>query len=261
MCELDPIPMDLLKKTLPSLFTIIMNIVNTSSLRDGIFATSWKTALVKPILKNLGLDIIMSNYRPISNLTFISKVVEKCALLRFNSHCDSHHLMPDYQSAYHSGYSCKTALLKLTKDVLWNMEHKMITPLVAIDLSATFNTVDHDILLHVLHDKFGLEGTAAQWFESYLRNRNFKVQINDSLSEPADLPFCVLQGSVAGPTAYSVYVSTLWEVIPPQVDLHGYADDHAYKKSFLANSREVESDTIKQLQNCARVIKIWMAWQ
>ena len=81
--------------------------------------------------------------------------------------------MPDYQSAYCSGYSCETALLKLPNDVLWNMEHKMITPLVAIDLSATFDTVDHDIFLNVLHDKFSLEGTAAQWFESYLRPRNF----------------------------------------------------------------------------------------
>ena len=193
----------------------------------------------------------MSNYRTISNLTFICKVVEKCALLRFNSHCDSHHLMPDYQSAICSGYSCETAL-KLTNDVLWNMEHKMITPLVAIDLSATFDTVDHDILLNVLHDKFSLEGTAAQWYKLYIRPRT------DSVLEPIDLPFCILQGSVAGQVAYSAYASTIREVIPPQVDLHGYADDHAYKKSFLANSREAESDTIEQLQNCARVIKIWM---
>ena len=134
----------------------------------------------------------------------------------------------------------------------------MITPLVAIDLSATCDTVDHDILLNVLHDKFNLEGTAAQWFESYLRPRNFKVQINYSLSEPIDLPFCVLQGSVAGPVAYSAYASTLREVILPQVDLHGYADDHAYKLSFLANPREAESDTLEQLQICARVINIWM---
>ena len=81
MCELDPIPMDLLKKALPSLLTIIMSIVNTS-LRDGIFATFWKTALVKPILKNLGHGIIMSTYRPITNLTFISKVVDKMCLTK-----------------------------------------------------------------------------------------------------------------------------------------------------------------------------------
>ena len=124
------------------------------------------------------------------------------------------------------------------------MEHKLISPLVAIDLSATFNTADHDILLNVLHDKFGLEGTAAQWFELYLRPRNFTVQINDSLSKPVDIPFCVLQGSVAGPMAYSAYASTLKEVIQPQIDLHRYADNHTYEKSFLANSRKAESKTI-----------------
>ena len=195
----------------------------------------------------LSLDIIKSSYRPVSNLTFISKVVEKYALLRFNSYCDIHHLMPDYQSANHSGYSCKTALLKLTNDMLWNMEHKMITPLVAIDLSATFNAVDHDILLNVLQDKFGLEGTAVYWFELYLRPRNIEQQINDSLSEPVDLPFCITQDSVAGPVAYSAYASTLKEVILSQVDLHGHADDHTYKKGFLANSREAELETMGQL--------------
>ena len=113
-------------------------------------------------------------------------------------------------------------------------------------------------MLNVLQDKFGLEWTAVQWFESYLRPRNFKVQINDSLSEPVDLPFGILQGSVAGPVTYSAYASTLKKVIPPQVDLHGYADDHAYIKSFLVNSREAESETMGQLENCASVIKTWM---
>ena len=80
MCELDPILTYLLKKALPSLLTIITNIVNIS-LRDGAFATSWKTALVKLILKKLGLDIIKSNYRPVSNLAFISKVVENVPYL------------------------------------------------------------------------------------------------------------------------------------------------------------------------------------
>ena len=113
--------------------------------------------------------------------------------------------------------------------------------MVAIDPSVTFDTVDHDILLNVLQNKFGLEGTAVQWFELYLRPTNFNVQINNSLLEPVDLPFCILQGSMAGPVEYSAYASTLKEVIPPQVDLHEYADDHTYEKGFLANSREAES--------------------
>ena len=63
---------------------------------------------------------------------------------------------------------------------------------------------------------------------------------------------------MAGPVAYSAYASILKEVIPLQIDLHGYADDHPYKEGFLANSREAESETIGQLENCASVIKIWM---
>ena len=79
--------------------------------------------------------------------------------------------MPDYQSAYHSSYSCETAVVKLVADILNNMESKEGTALMAINLSAAFNTVDHDILVDVLHNKFGIRGTALNWFKSYLRPR------------------------------------------------------------------------------------------
>ena len=82
----------------------------------------------------------LCNYRPVSNLSFLSKVLEKAVLKQF----------PEYQSAYRQGFSCKTALVKLTNDILWAMEHQKVTAMMAIDLSAAFDTVDHDILLEVL---------------------------------------------------------------------------------------------------------------
>ena len=133
---------------------------------QGVFLSSWKVALVKPLLKKLGLELIESNYRPVNNLPFL---LEKCVLRRFNKHCERYDLMPDYQSAYQANYSCETALVKIMDDILWSMEKQEVVPLVAIDLNAAFDTVDHDLLLAVLRKKFGIDQVALKWFRSYLR--------------------------------------------------------------------------------------------
>ena len=83
ICNMDIIPITLLKDALPGLLPTITNIVN-ASMTQAVFLSSWKIALVKPLLKKLGLKLIESNYRPVSNLTFLSKIVEKCVLRRFN---------------------------------------------------------------------------------------------------------------------------------------------------------------------------------
>ena len=123
------------------------------------------------------------NYRSVSNLSFLSKILEKCALLQFNNHCIVNNLLPDYQSAYREHFSCETALVKLVDDMLWNMEEQKVTAVVAIDLSVAFDTVDHDVLLDVLNNRFGLEGNTYNWIDSYLRPRKFIVNIGQSYSE------------------------------------------------------------------------------
>ena len=110
-CEMDPIPTNLLKEILPSVIEPITNIVNTS-LQQGIFSKHWKVAVIRPLLKKTGLELITSNYRPVSNLTFLSKVVEKAALNQLVAHFDNNNLMPDYQLAYRVNQSCEMAILK-----------------------------------------------------------------------------------------------------------------------------------------------------
>ena len=105
-----------------------------------VFAANWKTAIIRPLLKKPGLELMTKNYRPVSNLSFLSKLLEKCALVRFNNHCKENDLMPSYQSAYREHHSCKTALVRLTNDLLWSMDRQSVMALVAIDLSAAFNT-------------------------------------------------------------------------------------------------------------------------
>ena len=120
-CEIDPIPTHIFKQLLPSVIPIVTKIVNLS-LSKGEFCQIWKTAVVRPLLKKEGLDPIKPNYRPVSNLTFMSKVIEKCMLHQLKNHCDTYNLLLDHQSAYRENYSCKTCLLQLTNDILWACE-------------------------------------------------------------------------------------------------------------------------------------------
>ena len=104
-------------------------------------------------------------------------------LLQISAHCNQYGLQPDYQSAYRVHHSCETAILHLSNDILWVMERQSITSLIATDLSAAFDTVDHDILLDTLNHKFGIEDKALKWFDNYLRPRSFKVVIDGTHSE------------------------------------------------------------------------------
>ena len=99
LCELDPIPTTLMKRLLPKCICIITNIVNIS-LETGQFYSGWKVAVVQPLSKKSGLDLIYKNYRPVSNLSFLSKIIERAMLHQFNNHCDQHNLLPDFQSAH-----------------------------------------------------------------------------------------------------------------------------------------------------------------
>ena len=148
-CKLDIIPTAILKQILEACLPAITQIVNLS-LTNGEFCKSWKVTVVKPLLKKPGLDLISKNYRPISNLPFISKLVEKCMLKQFNEHCENYKLLLDFQSAYRKNYSTEPSLIRLTNDILWSMEKQHLTSLAILDLSAAFDTVDHDILLHIL---------------------------------------------------------------------------------------------------------------
>ena len=256
-CELDPIPTTILKVMLPKILPLITKIVN-KSLGEGVFCREWKTAVVRPLLKKAGLDLTFANYRPVSNLTFISKVIERCMLLQVSKHCEKYHLQPDYQSAYREHYSCETAILKISNDILWGMESQSITSLVALDLSAAFDIVDHDILLSILSSKYGIKGDALKWFDQYLRPRSFRVTVNGVCSKDRDLTVSVPQGSCAGANIFNLYCSPLQDVVPKDLQLSSFADDHSVRKTFKAGNTHEETTTISKLESCLLSIKQWM---
>ena len=128
----------------------ITRIVNIS-LTEGKFPSQWKIASTRPLLKKIGLELLAKNYRPVSNLSFLSKLVEKCMLSQFNSHCKLNGLISDDQLAYRAFHSCETSLINICNEALWSVESKKVTALVMMDLSTAFDTVDHEIFLDVLN--------------------------------------------------------------------------------------------------------------
>ena len=132
------------------------------------------------MLKKDGLDLVLKNYRPASNLSFLTKVVKKCMFEQLNTHYNHHDLMLDYQSAYRTDYSCETALVKITSDIFNAMECQKAMALVVLDLSAAFNTVNHGILLDILNHRFGVDDSALEWYNSFLQGRSMTVYCNDS---------------------------------------------------------------------------------
>ena len=145
-CPLDPFPKSLLKDCIDSLAPAIGYIVN-ASFSCGVFPSALKHGHVTLILKKNGLDPeVFKNYRPITNLPFLSKVLEKCTLSQMYSYLLQNDLFPASQSAYRKDNSTETALLRITNDILQATDKLEDTILVLLDLSAAFDTIDHGVI-------------------------------------------------------------------------------------------------------------------
>ncbi|KAK6196004.1 hypothetical protein SNE40_001314 [Patella caerulea] len=118
-------------------------------------------------------------------------------------------------------YSTKTLTLKLCNDVLWGMEHQQLTAFIAVDLSAAFDTVHHQLLLDVLETSFGVRSKAKRWIASYLTDRNFEVHVHDSCSDASNINLSVPQGSINGPVLFTCFDSTLQYSICDGINLIG----------------------------------------
>ena len=167
-CSLDPQPTWLLKMHLEPHLASLTELVNASLLSGNFPADSHK-AIINPLLKKLTLDKEdVKNFRPVSNLSFTAKVIEKCAANQFIDHLNNSDLMDPYQFAYRAQHSTETALLKVQNDILCEIDAKRVVFIILVDLSSAFDTVDHSILLQRLEKRFNIGGVALQWFSSYL---------------------------------------------------------------------------------------------
>ena len=149
----------------------------------------------------------------VSNLTFMSKVVERIVAGQLVQYLQSNDLMPRLQSAYRRHHSTETALLRVVSDILRAADCQHVTLLCLLDLSAAFDCVDHSILIQRLLQSFGIGGSAIAWIQSFLRDRTQQVSYADGLSVIIQLVFGVPQGSVLGPLLFLLYTAELFDII------------------------------------------------
>ena len=133
----------------------------------------------------------LKNYRPVCNLSFLSNVTENIVLSQLSAYLNADNLFPTSQSADRPGHSTETALLKMVDSILHALDNGHVTVVTLLDLSAAFDTIDHNIVCLRLEHLAGISGTLLNWFRSYLSNRTQTVTINNKLLRPTLLNFGV----------------------------------------------------------------------
>jgi hypothetical protein len=249
---LDYIHTSVLKSCSDVITPLIVRLANLL-FAEGQFPDRFKVAQVTPLLKKDGLDASdPANYRPISNLNTISKIIERLCLARLTPHVAATGHFNPLQSAYRKHHSTETALLKILDDLNRIIDDQRSAVLVGLDLSAAFDTIEHDILIERLRSVFGVTGSALMWVETYLRDREQYVMTGGQRSAASQFEHGVPQGSVLGPFLFSVYVSPIADVITSHgAQFHQYADD---TQLYIA----VKSDSdIKKLEECTLAVRDW----
>ena len=228
----DPMPANLIKHCVNELLPVLTHLVNLSlstGSMDGL-----KDSVISPILKKAGLDPdVLKNYRPVCNAWFLSKITERAALVQANKHMDEIVAHVKNQSGYKINHSCETLLLRISNDILINLDCSKCTIMLLLDLSAAFDTVDHVILLDILWFELGFRGTVFRWFVEFLGGRRQAVDIDGHQSNFRENKYGVPQGSVVGPFLFNIYVRNLIKMLEKKgFTIHGYADDHQILFSF-----------------------------
>jgi hypothetical protein len=250
-CRLDPIPTKLMLSQLSLLIPVIQLIVNTA-IREGM-PSVYKESMIAPLLKKKDSEAnVLANYRPISNLPFLSKVIERAVFEQIFHYLDGNNLLDPLQSAYRPHHSCETALLHVLNHALVGIDEHKVTLLVLIDLSSAFDCVDHKILSTRLQ-QLGIIGDAHRWIMSYLTDRKQRVIINYSMSTYSYITCGVPQGSVLGPLLFLLYLTGLRDIIEPfSIEYMLYADD---SQLYLSFQFEIYLLQLSKCKNASRLSK------
>ena len=173
----------------------------------GLFPEKLKIANVRPLFKK-GDEERIENYRPISLLTSISKVFEKVVFLQLTKYFQDNGLFYDCQYDFRENHSTEMATVELLDRIISALDDKQLPISIYMELSMAFCTLNHDILLDKL-SYYGVEGTALQWFDSYLSNRSMYVEIDNMKSSVRTLTTGVPQGSILGPLLFLIYMNDI----------------------------------------------------
>jgi hypothetical protein len=255
-CDLDPLPTFLLKDCLDVLLPYIMQIIN-GSLQSGVVPSIYKTAHVKPLIKKQNLPVNdLKNYRPVANLMFTFKVLERVVSSQLKSYLQENRLFADAQSAYRQYHSTETAMLRVMNDLLLALDTGHEAVLVLLDYSAAFDTINHDIFFDRLQNRYGIGGTELKWFKSYLKDRSQAVVIDKVISDTFSLPWGTPQGSVKGPLDFIMYTGPLSDVIGAHKGVQHiiYADD---TQVYLVMKSSEHLNAVTKLERCVADVRAW----
>ena len=255
----DPLPEKLLSYLTDTLLPVWVELINLSLEQGSIDCL--KSAVVIPLLK--GLDSVLDNevfknYRPVSTLQLLGKIIERIVDYRLDEHIEKNSLDCSSQYGYKRNHSTETLLMKIVNDMLLACDNNTATLLMLLDLSAAFDTVDPDKMLLILEKRYGVRGIALKWFASFLKGRSQKVTVKGELSDTQLLDCGVPQGSILGPKLFNLYAQSFTSTMKSKVDVNveGYADDHQVQKQFgILFQFKFLSDGI---ENIYRVAEEWM---
>jgi Reverse transcriptase (RNA-dependent DNA polymerase) len=242
--KIDTKTLKLIKSHITASITHITNL----TLESGIFPDILKTAIIKPIYKKGGKTLI-NNYRPISILNNIAKIIEKCIKKRINDFLEYFNLLSVNQFGFRKGVGTQDAILKLTEKIHTEMDNNNKPLAIFIDLAKAFDTVAHNKLFIKLHS-LGIRGVALELIKSYLSNRQQYVEINGTLSKPRYIEFGVPQGTVLGPLLFLIYINELCN-LKIEGEILSFADDTVllFADKTWDKVHEVAENELRKVKN------------
>jgi exonuclease III len=258
-CDLDPLPFWLMKECMDEFLPIITRIIN-ASLQTGTMPKSPKHANIKPTLKKNNLELIMKNYRPVSNLQYLGKAIESTVITQYQDHLSKNKLHDVKQSAYKKFHSTETLLMKIHNDIMSSLGKNEVVLLILLDLSAAFDTIDHGILLERLEKRHGIKGTALKWLRSYLSERTQSVVVNNTSSDSVPLRYGVPQGSKLGPVLFNSYIAPVSEIANSNnIEDEKYADDHQLILAFKPRDPHDQWTALSKMEKCIKEIREFLS--
>ena len=225
----DEIPAKLLKLTAVLIAEPLSKLYN-KSLGLGIYPSKFKEANVKPIFKNKGSPSEVSNYRPISLLSSLSKVFEKIVHKHIHDHFSQNSLLTEKQSGYRRGHSAEQQLLYFTHNLYRSLDSGQDFTAIYLDISKYFDKIWHTGLLHKCRHDFGITDSLYDWLKSYLTDRRQRVRIDDTFSDTKIINAGCPQGSVLGPLLALIYLDGL--STRTHNDILFFADDVSIYASY-----------------------------